>query len=81
VVGLARRGGSGGDLPRGLTRDLTGSGILAVEAWVVWRVVASTLGIGYADAVAMPLDELVRAHVVLDLREHLDRQQAQRARG
>jgi hypothetical protein len=44
-------------------------------------VVASTLGIGYADAVAMPLDELVRAHVVLDLREHLEQKQAQRARG
>lgn len=58
-----------------------GSGLLRVDSWVVWRVVASTLGIGYAEAVSMPLDELVRAHVVLDLREHLERQQARAGRG
>lgn len=56
-----------------------GSGLLRVDSWVVWRVVASPLGIGYSEAVAMPLDELVRAHVVLDLREHADRQARARA--
>jgi hypothetical protein len=62
--------------------DLVGSGLLRVDSWVVWRVVASTLGIGYAEAVSMPLDDLVRAHVVLDLREHLERAaQARAGRG